>query len=438
MKEIGMRAINRIGNLFSHATAVVSSRGLWFVAAVGVAFATVALTPGADPTSSIPGVTNVSAAAPPSPYSDQKLATEALDSIKATATNGTPAAGGPSANVGQTIQFKGAGIQEGNASFTGYNGTPVTSPLTKVKPGKKGKTVVPQLAVTGPAMVVPNQGDATNALQLQIVPTINPLSPNVIAVGSQITINGTGFAPDAKVRFPGVATPTTPDDVDQDSAVVTVPAGIQKGKLTVTTTGGMSNTIKIKVAAGLANKTLATDPLTGLILVADDTENTLSALDPASGHVVRSIRVVNEPSRIVVSADPYQATVLNDAGWSTTVQLDTWKATRPHRGTVQTDVGARPALDTARNVLRAPIDSAVQWSVALGRATEAVATTPDGTRALVLAGDDATIYVVDLTSHDIVRVLRYDGPIEGVTVGVDGRGYTLDRVTGQLFSFPIE
>src|SRR5262245_43126863 len=120
-----MRAINRVGVLFNHAANVPGSRGIWLLAAVGIAFATIALTPGTDPTSSMPGFASVSAAAAPSPYSDSKLATEALDSIKANATVGTPAVSGPSANIGQTIQLKGAGIQAGNASFTGYNGTPV-------------------------------------------------------------------------------------------------------------------------------------------------------------------------------------------------------------------------------------------------------------------------------------------------------------------------
>lgn len=440
LKENGMRPINRVGVFFNYAATVPGSRGLWLLAAVGIAFATIALTPATDP-SSTPGFGSVSAAAAPSPYSDSKLATEALDSLKANATTGTPAAGGPSANIGQTIQLKGAGIQAGNASFAGYNGTPVTSPLTSVKPGKKGKTVVPQLAVTGPVMVIPAEGDPTNTLNLQIVPTISPLSPNTITAGTQVTINGTGFAPDAKVRFPGVATPTTPDDFDQDSAAVTVPVGVQKGKLTVVTSGGTSNTIKIKVTAGLANKVLASDTVTGMILVADDTANTLSALDPQSGHVVRSIAVVDEPTRIIVSANPHRATILNDEGKFTTVNLDTWTVGSARKGGLPIVVLEQPSdatLDTARNVVMAPAAALDRWSLELGRATEAVVTTPDGSRALVLAGDDAAIYVVDLVSRSVVNVLRFDDPIEGITVGADGRGYTMDRASGQLLAFPID
>jgi DNA-binding beta-propeller fold protein YncE len=436
-----MRAVYRVGVFIRHAAAGVGTRGLWLLATVGVAFATIALTPAADPASMMPGIEGVSAAAAPSPYSNPKLATEALDSIKATAATGTPAASGPSANIGQNLKLKGAGIQPGVASFPGYNGTPVTSPLTKVKPGKKAVVVVPNLAVTGPMMVVPDAGDPTNGLQLQIVPTISPLNPNTITAGADITLNGTGFAPDVTVRFPGVAAPATPVQFDQDSAVVTVPAGVQKGKLSVVTSGGTSNTVKIKVTAALANKALATDPVTGLVLVADDTDNTLSALDPQTGHTIRSIAVVDEPTRIIVATNPHRATVLNDEGQASTIDLDTWTLRSPRRGGLPVVVLAHPneaALDTARNVLKAPAVSPDRWSLPLGPATEAVVTTPDGSRALVLAGDDATIYVVDLTTRSVAQVLRFDGPLEGITVGTDGRGYTMDRATGQLLAFPVE
>jgi hypothetical protein len=435
-----MRAINRIGVFFSHATTVPGVRGLWLLAAIGIAFGTISLTPSADP-ASLSGLASVSAFAAPSPYSDSKLATEALDSVKATATLGTPAQGGPSANIGQSITLKGGGLQEGNASFAGYNGTPVTSPLTSIKPAKKGKAVVPQLAVTGPVMVVPTQGDVTNALTLQIVPTLNKPNPNTVAIGAELTLTGTGFAPDVRVQFPGVATPVAPDGVDQDSMTFVVPQGAQKGKVSVTTAGGTSPTVKIKIAGALANKVLATDPVTGLILVADDTANTLSGLDPETGHVVRSIQVVDEPTRVTVSANPHRAFVLNDDGRFTTVNLDTWTAGSPRKGGLPVVVLAQPAdatLDVARGAIVAPMTSPDGWSLKLGPAIEAVATTADGARALVLAGDDATIYVVDLTTRTVARVLRFDAPLEGITVGVDGRGYTLDRATGQLHAFPIE
>jgi YVTN family beta-propeller protein len=388
----------------------------------------------------MPGVSGVSAAAAPSPYSDLRQATGSLDSIKATAVQGTPATSGPSANIGQALKLRGSGLQPGVASFPGYNGTPVTSPLTNVKAGKKGKAVVPQLAVSGPVTVVPDGGEPTNGLQLQIVPTANPLNPRTVTPGAQITITGTGFAPGAQVQFPGVAAAVTPDTLDQDTAVVTVPEGVQKGKVTVTTAGGTSNTIKIKVAAGRANKALATDPVDGLILVADDTANTLSALDPETGHVIRSVRVVDEPTRVVVSSDPHRATVLNDEGRSTVVDLDTWAVRPARRGSLPAVIAMQshePTLDV-RNVLRAPAASSFRWRLELGPATETVVTTPDGSRALVLAGDDATVYVVDLATGSVARVLRFDGPLEGVTIGTDGRGYTTDRATGQLLAFPVD
>jgi hypothetical protein len=434
-----MRAINRVGTLFRQVAAVPGSRGLWLLAAVAVAFVMISLTPSADPT--MPGFTSVRAAAAPSPYSNPKLATEALDSIKGTAEIGTPAASGPSANIGQTITLKGAGLQPGNASFPGYNGPAVTSPLTNVKAGKKGKAVVPQLAITGPVMAVPTQGDSTNGLVVQIVPTLNKPNPKTVAIGGELIVTGTGFAPDAKVRFTGVAEPVAPVAFNQSSAAIIVPPGTQKGAISLTTSGGTSNTVKIKIVAALANKAMATDPVNGLILVADDNENTLSGLDPQTGHVVRSVAVVDEPTRVLVSADPYRALVLNDEGRFTSVDLDTWTARSPLKGGLPAMALARPTdatLDAIRNVLVAPATSPDRWTLRLGRATEAVVTTPDGMRAIVLAGDDAAIYVVDLSTRTVTRLIRFDAPLEGITIGVDGHGYTMDRATGQLFSFPIE
>ena len=62
----------------------------------------------------------------------------------------------------------------------------------------------------------------------------------------------------------------------------------------------------------------------------------------------------------------------------------------------------------------------------------------DGSRAVVLAGDHGRLYVVDLTSMTLVQTIDVGSPIEGVTIGVDGRVYTMDRATGQLLAFPVD
>ena len=46
--------------------------------------------------------------------------------------------------------------------------------------------------------------------------------------------------------------------------------------------------------------------------------------------------------------------------------------------------------------------------------------------------------MIDVASRSVVAVRQFDGPIEGVTFGLDGRVYTIDRATGLLQSAPIE
>src|SRR4051812_42944389 len=109
------------------------SRALWLAGAVAAIFCGIAITPGADPASYMTGIPEVSASASPNMLWLSERETPALASVKSTAISGTPAVPGPSANIGQTIQLKGAALGPGSAVFKGYSGTDVTSPLTSVK-----------------------------------------------------------------------------------------------------------------------------------------------------------------------------------------------------------------------------------------------------------------------------------------------------------------
>jgi hypothetical protein len=395
----------------------------------------------------MPSVAEVSAYAHPSAFAAPARGTDALSSLKGTAQTGTPAAAGPSANIGQTITIKGGAIAEGVASFPGYNGTDVTSTLTKVKPGKKAKAVVPNLAITGDVGIIPTGGEETGGLRLQIVPTLTNLSATNVSPGDALTINGTGFAADVRVVFPGVAEPVAPQDFDNDSAVAVVPEGVQKGKLKVTTAGGTSNTLKLKIAAGLANKALATDTATGLILATDDMANTVSAIDPASGAVLRSVTLQGEPTGIRVESDARRAYVRDDAGYFATIDLDTWEVGYGAPATVSRLVSFfEPSLDVDRGGIRygayakepdGSVD-AVSRFLRLGAGVEAMAMTPDGARAVVVAGDHGRLFVVDVANGSLLRTIEAGHTIEGVTVGVDGRAYTMNRATGELLAFPLE
>ena len=414
-----------------------SARALWFFLAVAAAVGGAATMPGADPATFLLGVPEVSASANPNPLWLSERGTPPLASVKATAANGTAAGPGPSANVGQTIQLKGGALAPGVAVFAGYNGTPVTSTLTSVKVGKKGKATVPALAVTGGVAVQPDGGEVSASLPLQIVPTITTVSAATVSAGTDITIDGTGFAPDLRVVFPGVATPVAPSSFDNDSAVVTVPDGVQKGKLKVTTSGGSSNTKKLKVATkSLANHALATDPETGLVIATDDVENTLSAIDPATGQVMRSVRIPADAEWITVLEGTRIAVVGNDSGAIAWIDLASWAPYNP--GLTGKDFNARSDelyVDPSSGGIVGPAGA---WSLTISPYVEFAKVTPDGHRAVAVAGDTGTIYVIDLATRSVVATHRFDGPVEGITIGLDGRAFTIDRATGQLLSVPID
>lgn len=418
-------------------SSVARSRAVWFAFATAVAFGAISSTPGADPRSLAPGLAGVEAAASPNPLWGAARQTLALSSLKAAAKTGTPAASGPSANIGQTIQLKGAGLAPGVASFTGYNGTSVAAPLTNVKVGKKGKAIVPLLAVTGDMAILPDAGAPSNALRIQIVPTITSLSTKQVSVGMTLVVNGTGLAPDARILFPGVAEPLTPTALDSDSAEIVVPEGAQKGKVTIRTAGGTSNGSKVKVVAGaLANRALATDPVTGLILATDDVEMTLSAIDPMTGAVLRTYPLDAEPEWVGVAPGTNVAIVGDDEGAFLFFDLGAWAPLEAGPGFDAKRFDARAdELHVDANGTVAFADGAPL--VAGPSSAELAKVSPDGRRVVVLAGDAGRAFVFDAVDRTMLYVRTFDGPVEGLTFGLDGRAYTMDRETGRLYRLPL-
>lgn len=411
-------------------------RALWLALATVTAFCAVALAPPADP-ESLGGVPAVSAASSPSPLWRAARGTQALDTIKAKAKKGTPAEEGPSANVGQTLKMKGPGMAPGVASFEGYNGEPVTGPLYKVKTGKKAKVDVPPLAVTGDVAVLPDGSEATNPLHLQIVPEIVGISTKLVEPDETLTIDGTGFAPGSVVVFPGVAAPVAPAELAEDHIAVIVPEGVQKGKLVVRTDGGTSNTAKVKPPKNraLANRSLATDPGSGLILATDDEEWTLSAIDPATGAVVRVLRLESEPARVSVAPGSRVAVVEADEdGAVAFVDLERWTVMRG-------DGAAKRYVARAGEVAVSASREAVAGDdgmVRVGPALEVAKWAPDGRRVVALSGDAGVLYVVDPVTKTVVWSYGFGAPVEGLTFGLDGLAYTIDRRTGRLLAVAIE
>ena len=93
------------------------------------------------------------------------------------------------------------------------------------------------------------EAGVSNTLSLQIVPTIETLTPATIAPGGQLFIDGNGFARDARVTFKGVAQPVVPTVVSPTRIDIVVPAGAKTGKVVVVTGGGQSKAMKLTIAA---------------------------------------------------------------------------------------------------------------------------------------------------------------------------------------------
>ena len=124
---------------------------------------------------------------------------------------------------------------------------------------------------------------------------------------------------------------------------------------------------------------LATDPLTGLIVATDDVENTLSAIDPASGRTLRSVPISADAEWIAVVDGTRALAIGVDDRVIEFVDLDTFAPTAASatKASVRAD---ELALDHGRVVL----DGA---TVDAGATVELARRTPDGRYAVALAGD---------------------------------------------------
>lgn len=173
----------------------------------------------------------------------------ALKKIKASARSGKPAAKGPSANSGQEIELVGSGFGDPlTVEFFGFAGSAFTVNPTLVT-SKRVLVTVPAEAMTGPVRIRESAAGPSEPRQLQVVPVVTTVPPGPTAPGSRILIDGTGFAYDSRIYFPGVSAPVAPTIASPTRLDVVVPAGARTGKLTVATVGGRSKPVKIVVAS---------------------------------------------------------------------------------------------------------------------------------------------------------------------------------------------
>jgi uncharacterized repeat protein (TIGR03803 family) len=95
---------------------------------------------------------------------------------------------------------------------------------------------VPAGALTGPVTVTTGSTTLTSSQSFRVAPTMKTFSPSGGAVGTVVTLTGTGLLQATKVTFNGKSASFTVVSDTQVSA--TVPTGATTGKIVVSTKGG--------------------------------------------------------------------------------------------------------------------------------------------------------------------------------------------------------
>ena len=140
--------------------------------------------------------------------------------------------------VGGAVTISGKGFT--GATAVTFNGTSATFAVVD---DTKITTSVPAGATTGPLTVSAPGGTAVSATDFTVIVTPVPSSflPTSGAVGSTVTISGTGFTGTTAVGFNG--TSATFSVVNDTSISATVPTGATSGSISVTNPAGTGTTV---------------------------------------------------------------------------------------------------------------------------------------------------------------------------------------------------
>ena len=134
--------------------------------------------------------------------------------------------------AGQTVGILGSGLTGTSAVKFGLG----SASFTVISDGYM-TAVVPAGGSTGFVTVATPSGTLTSNQKFNVVPLISGITPGSGAVGSQVTITGTGLLGASVVKFGGIKA-TTFTVNSGTSITATVPVGALTGKISVTTAGG--------------------------------------------------------------------------------------------------------------------------------------------------------------------------------------------------------
>lgn len=164
-------------------------------------------------------------------------------------------------------------------------------------------------------------GGTSNELSLAIdnpVPNITSISPSAAAVGASdfnLVVNGSAFVPSSVVRWDGADLPTT---FEQSNRLTAMVSGAELGSLgaaAVTVfnpqpSGGVSEDIAFTIyqSVTIATNDIIYNPVDGMIYASTPSTaggigNTISSIDPNSGDIGFSVFVGSEPNPLAVSSD---------------------------------------------------------------------------------------------------------------------------------------
>ncbi|BCM89738.1 thermophilic serine proteinase [Abditibacteriota bacterium] len=144
-----------------------------------------------------------------------------------TITGFTPASGG----AGTSVTINGTNLGGTTDVYFDGNGGVITSiTATSVK------ATAPASVRTGRITVKTPNGSAVSDTDFKVVPTITSFSPTSGPVGTQVTIDGTGFRSVTGVTIGGASASFSIVSPTRLTAIV--PGGAVSGKITVTTAGG--------------------------------------------------------------------------------------------------------------------------------------------------------------------------------------------------------
>jgi len=201
-----------------------------------VKFGTVQVTPG----TTVTPATSITATVPGGTFSSGKVSvttpTGTATSTQAYAITKVTGAT-VSAAAGKTVSIAGQGLGSTTAvDFDGHAGVvPSSVSATTVKVVVPGDAIPGQLTIHTPNIDV---AGLTTPKPLKVTPTISNVSPVDGAVGTPVTITGTGFFADPGTAVKFGKTAGSVNVVSATEIDTTIPNGFSSGKVTVTTPGG--------------------------------------------------------------------------------------------------------------------------------------------------------------------------------------------------------